>query len=213
MVPILDFRRFSGCANMEGVVRQTSVDYDALLVTAGTSPQPMVVGALLLNALADRYEGEHGSAGLVQMVPDGITYLFDLAQSVGLDRADRTVAAWALTPPTVARRDTTYQRRFPMYAPDAGAPAVDRGHRILHVSGGQHGPNIYRQDAALNRGWSAEGKRYRALEREAAATPGTFFFGHLIYVDDTDYPVEVEIGLLRPGRLHVERFSNRPASV
>lgn len=192
-------------------MRRTCVDYDALLDSAGASRQPTALGALLLNAFADRYEREHGGAGLVQMVPDGITYLFDFAQSVGLDRTDRTVAAWALTPPTVARRDAAYQRRFPMSAPDAGAPAVDRGHLIPHASGGQHGPNIYRQDTALNRGWSVEGKRYRALEREAAATPGTFFFGHLIYADDTDYPVEVEIGLLRPGLLHVERFGNRPA--
>lgn len=37
-------------------------------------------------------------------------------------------------------------------------------------------------------GWSDEGKRFRALEREAAAT---------------------EIGVLRDGTLHVDRFQNR----
>lgn len=62
---------------------------------------------------------------------------------------------------------------------------VDRGHLIPHLSGGEFGPNIFRQDRALNRGWSEQGKRYRALEREAAATPGTLYFGHLIYTDDT----------------------------
>jgi len=48
-----------------------------------------------------------------------------------------------------------------------------------------------------NRGWSEQGKRYRALERDAAATPGVLYFGHLLYGDDTAYPVEMETGLLR----------------
>jgi hypothetical protein len=40
------------------------------------------------------------------------------------------------------------------------------------LSGGEFGPNIFRQDRSLNRGWSQEGRRFRALEREAAAIPG-----------------------------------------
>ena len=62
----------------------------------------------------------------------------------------------------------------------------------------------------MNRGWSEQGKRYRALEREAAATQGTLYFGHLIYADDSAYPSEIEIGLLRGTTLYVERFDNRP---
>jgi hypothetical protein len=42
------------------------------------------------------------------------------------------------------------------------------------------------------------------LERNAAASPGTFYFGHLLYNDDTAYPWHVEIGLLRDGVLHAE---------
>ena len=68
-------------------------------------------------------------------------------------------------------------------------------------------PEIW--ERSLNRGWSQEGRRFRALEREAAATPGTFYFGHLLYADDTAYPMEIEIGILRGGTLHVERFQNR----
>lgn len=93
-----------------------------------------------------------------------------------------------------------------------GGPPVDRGHLIPHLSGGEFGPNIFRQDRALNRGWSEQEKQYRALEREAAAVPGTFFFGHLIYRDDSAYPAEIEIGLLRQQCLHVERFDNQPAA-
>jgi hypothetical protein len=94
--------------------------------------------------------------------------------------------------------------------PDEESP-VDRGHLIPHLSGGEFGPNIFRQDRALNRGWSEDGKRYRALERAAAETPGALYFGHLLYSDHTDYPRRIEIAVLIPGAtLHVEHFDNRP---
>jgi hypothetical protein len=86
---------------------------------------------------------------------------------------------------------------------------VDRGHLIPHLSGGEFGPNIFRQNRALNRGWSEPGKRFRALEREAAARPGTFYFGHLIYGDDSAYPTSVETGLVRGGSLYIDSFRNR----
>jgi hypothetical protein len=89
---------------------------------------------------------------------------------------------------------------------------VDRGHVIPHLSGGEFGPNIFRQDRALNRGWSEQGKRYRALEREAAATPGSLYFAHLIYTDDSADPSQIETGVLRRAGLHVLRFDNRPRS-
>jgi hypothetical protein len=118
------------------------------------------------------------------------------------------VAAWTITPPPVVRRDVSYQRGFPLPPDPDGTPA-DRGHLIPHLSGGEFGPNIFRQHRDLNRGWSEQGKRFRALEREAAARPGTFYFGHLLYADDTDYPADIETGLLRDTTLHVERFRNR----
>jgi hypothetical protein len=138
----------------------------------------------------------------------GATYLFDLASAVDAEQEDRTVAAWAITPAAVAKRDVSYQRGFPLTAGPRGPP-VDRGHLIPHLSGGEFGPNIFRQNRALNRGWSDEGKRFRALEREAAAAPGTFYFGHLLYQDDTAYPMAIEIGILRDGTLHIDRFQNR----
>ena len=80
---------------------------------------------------------------------------------------------------------------------------------VAHAAGGTFGPNMFPQDRDLNRGWSAEGRRYRALEREIATTPGTFFFCCLLYVDDSDFPAAIDLGVLRPGGLHVERFRNR----
>jgi hypothetical protein len=145
---------------------------------------------------------------LLQFPQAGAIYLFDLASSAGGAQEDRTVAAWTTTPATVGKCDVAYQRNFPL-PPDLDGTMVDRGHLIPHLSRGEFGPNIFRQHRALNRGWSEQSKRFRALEREAAATPGTFYFGHLLYTDDSAYPVKIETGLLRGGKLHVEQFRNR----
>ncbi|MEA2224167.1 MAG: hypothetical protein QOH83_2543 [Solirubrobacteraceae bacterium] len=192
-------------------MQQLSLDYGAILAAVDRPLNAASIGAALLRALGDRYVAEHphGSA-LHEFEQSGATYLFDLASSADLPQEDRTVAAWALTPAVVHRRDASYQRGFPMAAGTHDAP-VDRGHVVPHLSGGEFGPNIVRQDRALNRGWSEQGKRYRALEREAAATPGTLYVVHLMYVDDSAYPSELETGVLRGGEhLYMERFDNRP---
>ncbi|MEC3978716.1 hypothetical protein [Amycolatopsis sp. H20-H5] len=185
-----------------------SVDY-AALVQGSEVPLPDAdLGRRLLDAVAERYEREWSNCSLVLFEQAGATYLFDLASAVGAAQEDRTVAAWAITPSAVGSRDASYQRGFPL-PPDPDGTPVDRGHLIPHLSGGEFGPNIFRQHRALNRGWSEQGKRFRALEREAAAVPGTFYFGHLLYEDDTAYPAEIESGLLRGTELHIERFRNR----
>jgi len=171
-------------------------------------PAPADVGRVLLAAAANRYERVCPDCSLVQFMQSGATYLFDLASAAGVEQEDRTVAAWSVTPDAIGKRDVSYQRGFPLAA-DPGDPQVDRGHLIPHLSGGEFGPNIFRQDRALNRGWSDEGRRFRALEREAASGPGTFYFGHLLYEDDTAYPMEIEIGILRGGTLHSKHSGPR----
>ena len=166
------------------------------------------LGRVLLDAMADRYERQWPTCSLLQFEQSEATYLFDLASAADAAQEDRTVAAWATTPSSIGKRDVSYQRGFPL-PPDPDGTPVDRGHLIPHLSGGEFGPNIFRQHRALNRGWSEEGKRFRALEREAAATPGAFYYAHLLYEDDTAYPTEIESGVLRGTELHVERFRNR----
>jgi hypothetical protein len=165
--------------------------------------------AFVANAAADRYEAILDSAcDLHEFEQAGVRYWFDLASPAGLPQEDRTVAAWALTPTDIRRRDSSYQRGFPM-TPAHGSP-VDRRHLIPHMSGGEFGPNIFRQDRALNQGRSQQGKLYRALERAAAGTPGALYFGHLLYADETAYPTQIEIAVLLPGEaLRVEQFDNR----
>lgn len=168
------------------------------------------LGEVLLDAAAERYERQWPICSLVQFGQSNATYLFDLASAAGAAQEDRTVAAWAVTPSATGKRDVSYQRGFPL-PPDTDGTPVDRGHVIPHMSGGEFGPNIFRQHRALNRGWSEEGKRFRALEREAA-TPGVFYYAHLLYEDGTAYPTWIESGLLRGTELHVERFRNRVPS-
>lgn len=185
-----------------------SVDYPELVRGLLMPLAPADLGAALLDAVAERYKHQFADCSLLQFVQSGATYLFDLASAVGAEQDDRTLAAWTITPATVAKRDVSYQRGFPL-PPDPDGTLVDRGHLIPHLSGGEFGPNIFRQRRDLNRGWSSEGKRFRALEREAATTPGTFYFGHLLYEDGTASPTEIETGLLRGETLHVDRFRNR----
>jgi|SRR5215217_1576239 len=192
------------------MVDALSLDYGALLASLDEPPVREEAGAILANAAADRYQAEHeGACALFEFEQIGATYWFDFASSAALPQEDRTIAAWAVTPTNVHRRDVSYQRGFPV-APDDESP-VDRGHLIPHLSGGEFGPNIFRQERALNRGWSDQGKRYRALERAAAGTPRALYFGHLLYADDTAYPSQIEIAVLLAGEtLRVEQFENRP---
>jgi hypothetical protein len=190
-------------------MRDLSLDYADALSSLASPLDPVLVGAALLNAFARRYSAQVGQCALLEMEQSGAPYLFDFASSEGLPQEDRTIGAWMLTPSVINRRDTTYQQGYPMEAATDNYP-VDRGHLMPHLSGGEFGPNIFRQDRALNRGWSDEGKRYRALEREAAAVPGYFYFGHLIYCDDSAYPATIETGVLRGASLHVESFDNQP---
>ena len=105
---------------------------------------PAEVGKVLLGAVGDRYERMYPDCSLVQFTQSGATYLFDLASAVGAGQEDRTVAAWTVTPATVNKRDVSYQRGFPLAA-DPGISPVDRGHLIPNLSGGEFGPNIFRQ--------------------------------------------------------------------
>jgi hypothetical protein len=190
-----------------------SLDYSSLVASLDQPLPPDDVGAILAGAAADRYEVSLGGAcALQEFEQSGARYWFDFASSEDLPHEDRTVAAWALTPSLVHRHDKSYQRAFPMVA-DERSP-VDRGHLIPHMSGGEFGANIFRQDRRLNQGRSEQGRRYRALERAAAAVPGALYFGHLLYADDTAYPRYIEIAVLLPGRtLQVERFDNRPGAL
>lgn len=88
----------------------------------------------------------------------------------------------------------------------------DKGHYIGHELGGRVAgmeANVFIQRRDLNRGWSPEGKIYRAMERFCRTHPGTFCFSRPFYIDDSSKPASFEFGVLRsPDDLWVQRFDN-----
>jgi hypothetical protein len=176
-------------------------------LSADQRRDPAGVGTWLAGAWSDAYRSQVPDSLLLEL-DEVATFLFDQAGAMGAPQADRTIAARGFSRPGRRARDVAYQRGYPSPAGRADRP-LDKGHMVAHGAGGEFGPNIFPQDRELNRGWSAEGKRYRALEREIAATPGMFFFCCLLYGDDSDFPAAVELGLLRAGGLYAERFRNR----
>lgn len=169
---------------------------------------PAELGRRLSLAWSEAYRAQLPECSLLEFDADGATFLFDFASAIGAGQADRTIAAWGRSRHAPRPRDESYQRGYPSPGGRAVRP-LDKGHMVAHAAGGTFGPNMFPQDRELNRGWSTEGRRYRALEREIASTPGTFFFCCLLYADDTDFPAAVELGVLRSEGLQVERFQNR----
>ncbi|MFI5387397.1 MAG: DNA/RNA non-specific endonuclease [Fimbriimonadales bacterium] len=92
--------------------------------------------------------------------------------------------------------------------PRPGRNGDDRGHLIACAAGGGYDINLVPMDAALNRGWSPEGSRFRALERRAASRPGTLFFIRPVYEDDSDRPRRFEVGVQDGDDLLVDVFTN-----
>jgi len=143
-------------------------------------------------------EFEHGPA----------TYLFAERSD---DHDDRTLLAIGTPERPDSERESVYQRGFPL--PDVvGGRPTDRGHFIPYTAGGLFGPNIFRQDRALNRGWSQEGRGYRRLERlavSAAVVTRATMFVHPTYIDASDVPAFLAVGVLRGRDLTVQVFRNR----
>lgn len=141
---------------------------------------------------------------------NGFNYLFDLAGSLRGEsrlRPPRVVGVWGLSQPGPGGRNHSRMRGHPR----PGRSADDRGHLISCAAGGGYDINLVPMDAALNRGWSLEGARFRALERKAASTPGTLFFIRLLYHDGTDRPVRFEAGVQDGSDLLTDMFINNPA--
>src|SRR5215831_9886675 len=146
---------------------------------------------------------------------NGFSYLFDLAGTLrdeSCSRVPRVVGVWGLSVSGAKGRDHSRMRGHPR----PGRSGDDRGHLISCAAGGGYDINLVPMDAALNRGWSAEGSRFRALERKAAAAPGTLFFVRPVYQDGTDRPSRFEAGVQDGGNLLVDVFANdagRPAPI
>jgi len=161
---------------------------------------------ILLQSVAEDHGRSEVAGPLVEFDDGPATFLFAQA---GTTHADRTLLAIGHPQPPRDLRDTAYQRGYPLPDLFAGRP-VDRGHLIPYTGGGQYGPNLFVQDRALNRGWSRDGRGYRILERAAVAgAPTALMFARPLYVDDTDVPGFIDLGVATATDIAVHRFRNR----
>jgi hypothetical protein len=186
---------------------QTTVDYVGL---RESSRDLDTFGERLLDVWTDAYLAETRTAcraDLVVVDPgNGFNYLFDLAGSLGpvtRVQAPRVVGVHGRSR-VASWRDWSRMRRFPR----PSRASDDRGHLISSAAGGGYDINLVPMDAALNRGWSADGARFRAIERRAAAKPGCLFFIRPLYANETDRPTSFEVGV-DDGTLVVDSFVNR----
>lgn len=122
---------------------------------------------------------------------------------------DRVVAVWGRSEPTPVRRNNSRQRGWGQPSKGHLRLTDDKGHFIAHSFGGSLDVNIFAQNRDTNRGWSEEGKLFRAMERYCGRYSGTFCFNRPLYNDDSFRPAALEFGILkRDGALSIHTFNN-----
>ena len=191
-------------------------DYRRLL--AAFRPTADGWDAFVREALVERWIEEYHRAtawtpGVLEISLVPLTYLFDAVSTTAQTGAgdDRLIAVWGRSQ-AAGERDAARQAGFiPSPAVWSGA-ARDRGHFVAHAAGGGLDLNLFPQATRLNRGWSAQGRRWRAMERHAASHPGTPLFVRPSYRGPTWEPATIDYGLLVGDRLWCERFDNLPES-
>lgn len=151
------------------------------------------------------YSSTCPDAELVAFDDGPARFLFDLH---GGSQAERTVLVVAQPQRPTEGRDTGYQAGYPLNE-HFGSRPIDRGHFVPYSGGGQFGPNIFAQDRALNRGWSRQGRLYRALETRALSAHRAVLVARPHYVDDSEVPALVDLGVGDENGWEVRRFRNR----
>lgn len=191
-----------------------AIDYSAAAgrIIEGT-PAAKVIGDLIDDA-ADRYRDAFGrDRKLVTVEPgDGFTYLFDATVDAPADKPPpRVIAGWGETRQPTGKRDRRFLAGFPL--PPSHA-LIDRGHLIARSAGGgdSFGLNLIPQERDLNRGHSAQGRRWRALERLAATSPRTPVLVRAVYGPPSDTPSKLEYLLVATDGPVFSRFTNLPGS-
>jgi hypothetical protein len=198
------------------------IDYDRLVAHAG---EPSRVAVFLQDELPYEWMRVYETrspqrANLHRIAFHSGEYVFDLitplvqqgrvAAKNSVD--DRIVAVHGRArPATTARQDGIlrgHTRSAADVLPTLRADGYDRGHFFAHTLGGALYVNIFPQLRCVNRGWSPEGKRFRAMEAYAL-THRSYCFARPIYAGYSYHPAVLEYGLLRDDMtLWVDAFPN-----
>lgn len=161
-----------------------------------------------VTAWDEKYYGLFPLAQLSEIHIDFAVFEFD-------ESTERVTLAYALSVEQLMKRDSSRMRGFPNVnvsvnkAMGAKGFLADKGHFLGHASGGILDINLFPQRRELNRGWSDEGKRFRAMERYVAEHPGTFFYHRPLYDSESWIPCRLEYGvLLEDTKWWVDEFQN-----
>lgn len=158
----------------------------------------------------------HHHPNFVRVEVGGYLYLFDRYSAleetgeVAIDQSvqDRVVGVLGRSAPRQAPRRGRRRAWAPPPEELTGAER-DQGHFMAHTIGGGLEINLFSQSRNLNQGRSAQGKRYREMERYCKTHDGTLCFARPLYSDGTSVPRWLEYGLLREnGILWIEVFDN-----
>jgi hypothetical protein len=153
----------------------------------------------------DEYAAKFGGAELSEINVDFAVFVFD-------HTLERVVVAYAVSVTQLMKRDSsrmqgflrgkktekTFRESVKETLKDNKFVA-DKGHFLGHASGGILDINLFPQRAELNEGHSAEGIRFRKMERYVEEHPGTFFYHRPIYDDESWIPQLLQYGVLKDG--------------
>jgi hypothetical protein len=192
--------------------RDTIVPYEQLFASYGVTADAWeaFVDEHLVPRWLDAYNSTTPWDTQVIEIPLGrLTYLFDMAPSMGDVGDDRVVAVWGRSTVAPAPRDRSRQAGFIPVPEKWSKAGYDRGHFVAHAAGGGMDMNFFPQAKGLNRGTTERGKTWRALEQATIATPGTPLLVRPTYGGERWVPERIDYYVVVAGRLRGERFCNR----
>ncbi len=148
---------------------------------------------------------------VVEITINGYDYLFDISSSAEMDRDARIVGAYGKAVETNEVRDHVRMKGFiGQFSKIEKYKDYDKGHFIAHKINGNLDQNLYPQLKELNRGWSSQGKLFRAMERYCQNNPEAFVFTRPVYSDLTWIPAFIDYGVFTKEQgLLLNRFNNR----
>jgi hypothetical protein len=197
---------------MPGPQDDAIMPYEQLFAEHGATADAWeaFVGEHLVPLWIDAYNSTTPWDTQVMEIPQGeLTYLFDMAPSMGDVGDDRVVAVWGRSTAAPAPRDRSRQAGFIPIPEKWSKAGYDRGHFIAHAAGGGMDMNFFPQATGLNRGTTERGKAWRALEQTTIAAPGTPLLVRPTYSDESWIPETIDYCVVIAGRLRAEHFSNR----